>query len=1174
MLQKRNWPIHAGLGLCLSLIVGRLELRAEDPFAATIRPTEARTPEEERKGFHLPPGFEIQLFAAEPEIQKPINMAFDSRGRLWVSGSTEYPFPAPLDRKGRDSIRILEDTNGDGKADKVTVFADGLNVPIGLYPFKNGCIAYSVPNIYWLEDTDGDGKADKREVLYGPFDYGRDTHGMQNAFRRGFDGWIYADHGFANHSSVRGKDGHLVEMQSGNTYRFKPDGSRIEQFTWGQVNPFGLTFNSVGELYSADCHTKPIMLLLRRGYYDSFGKPHDGLGYVPGVMQHDHGSTAIAGSACYESTQFPAEFRGDMFCGNVMTSRVNRDAIQRIGGTVKAIEKPDFVISDDPWFRPVDIQIGPDGALYIADFYNKIIGHYEVPLTHPGRDRHRGRIWRVTYVGTKDRPGKLDSKIDLRSQNPGAVIAAFEHPNLGVRMRAGDEIVDRIGSPAIGELRKSLSSKIAVVRTQAMWGLYRLQALESTELQRLANDPDRLVRCHAMKALAESANWSNEMTSLLVDKLNDPDALVVRMATDAMGQHPESPFGAALLGLWDRTLAEDVHLRHAIKLALLEVAKRPGSLTKIANEDSKPAHAELLAQIALAIDGRESGEFMLAYLKKTSPPTDVLAKLLLHAAKHVPNVADVEALAGIAQRGVANNIDLQLDLLLAIKEGLVQRGLKEPPAIRDWGATLAKRLLDSIDPGSLSWTSWTPDHQPAAPWKLQKRNSADGKSNRFLSSFPLGESYTGVLQSKVFKIPGELRFYVCGQHGEPEKPADNRNRVRLRLADSNEVIADAISPRNDVAQQVRWTLTKHAGKRGYIEVVDGCDLPSWAWIAVGRFEPPVVAIPESGPDVAAKRMRSAAQIAETLKLRDLSDRLHQIVGEECADVDARAAAARACEAIAPTTLGSAFVEVIGDRAVSPTARNEAAVAIFGTDSKSTIETLGRLARAVPYRLQTAIAERLAESKSAGVTLLDLVDAGSISARVLQAQTIRNKLLSTNPPDVAARIQKLTASLSPIEAEIQKLIQSRRSKFNKVKGSAERGQAVFVKNCGTCHQIAGKGVVVGPQLDGIGGRGIERILEDTLDPNRNVDPQFFATLFTLTDGRVVTGLLRRQQGKSVVYVDQAGKEVTLASDQIEQQTKSHYSPMPANWGTAMSETDFYDLLAYLLSQRAEPVKPLK
>ena len=234
---------------------------AADPFAENIRTTPARTPQEEQKTFHLPPGFEIQLVASEPDIDKPINMAFDAKGRLWVTGSREYPFPVKPPAKGHDTIHVLENFDQDGHAQKISLFADGLNIPTGVYPYKNGVIAYSIPYIHFFEDTNNDGKADVDHLLYGTIGT-RDTHGMTNSFRRGFDGWLYATHGFSNTSKVKSKGDTAITMTSGNTYRIKPDGSRIEQWTWGQVNPFGLAFDPYGNLYSGDCHSEPLTMLL------------------------------------------------------------------------------------------------------------------------------------------------------------------------------------------------------------------------------------------------------------------------------------------------------------------------------------------------------------------------------------------------------------------------------------------------------------------------------------------------------------------------------------------------------------------------------------------------------------------------------------------------------------------------------------------------------------------------------------------------------------------------------------------------------------------------------------------------------------------------------------------------------------------------------------------------
>src|SRR5262245_38495003 len=275
------------------------QLSAQPPWKPSphVAATDPLPPDKQLKKFHLPPGFEIQLVAAEPAINKPINIAFDAKGRLWVTGSIEYPYPAKEGTKPRDKVWVLSDFAADGKARKVEVFADGLNITIGVLPLADckSALVYSIPNIYKLTDTDGDGKADKKEVLYSGYGFG-DTHGMTGEFMWGLDGWVYCCHGYANTSKVKSKGDTAITMHSGNTYRIKPDGSKIEQWTWGQVNPFGLAFDPLGNLYSTDCHTRPLYQLLRGAHYPHFGnKVQDGLGFGPEMVTHDHGSTAIAG---------------------------------------------------------------------------------------------------------------------------------------------------------------------------------------------------------------------------------------------------------------------------------------------------------------------------------------------------------------------------------------------------------------------------------------------------------------------------------------------------------------------------------------------------------------------------------------------------------------------------------------------------------------------------------------------------------------------------------------------------------------------------------------------------------------------------------------------------------------------------------------------------------------
>ncbi len=501
-----------------------------------VRETDALTPEREQARLRVPEGFEVQLFAAEPQINKPINMAFDARGRLWVSSTAEYPYAAAQDRwtdaqgsfvrDSRDAIKILEDTNGDGRADKVSDFADSLNIPTGVLPWHKpehhaGCIAWSIPNIWYFADTDGDGKADLREVLFGPLGYEKDTHGMCSSFRLGFDGWVYATHGFSNTSQLKTKSGATLELNSGNVFRFRPDASEVELWSAGQVNPFGLAWDRYGNLYSADCHSSPVYQLLRGAHYPSFGKPHDGLGFGPVMCRHTHGSTGICGIVYLDGGVWGPERNDRVLVGNVVTSKINQDHVVFKGSTPVAKEEPDFLVSEDPWFRPVDLQLGPDGALYIADFYNKIIGHYEVPLNHPGRDRERGRIWRVAKKTPHQRPPTTDEAAEailaLKRLGSSGELSAPERAELTWKLhsnepgyrRAAAEVL--YGHPALETIQPLLAALQDTPEEDAslVHGL-RLALRESLKLPgALASQPDNAVLLGIALAVptAEAAHY-------------------------------------------------------------------------------------------------------------------------------------------------------------------------------------------------------------------------------------------------------------------------------------------------------------------------------------------------------------------------------------------------------------------------------------------------------------------------------------------------------------------------------------------------------------------------------------------------------------------------------------------------------------------------------------------
>lgn len=1145
-------------------LVGILNLgRAADPFAEGVRSTPWLKPEEEQKRFHLPPNFEIQLVASEPDIIKPMNMAFDARGRIWVTVTREYPYAAPLDKPARDAIKILEDTNGDGKADKVTTFAEGLNIPTGIYPFHGGCIAWSIPNIWLFKDTNGDDKADSREALFGPLGWERDTHGMNSSFRRGYDGWLYATHGFNNNSTLRGKDGSEIKLNSGNTYRIRLDGSRVEQHTWGQVNPFGLCFDPLGNLYSADCHSAPIYQLLRGGYYPSFGKPHDGLGFAPTMMDHAHGSTAICGLMYYTDVLWPEEFRDNMFVGNVMTSRLNRDKLTEIGSTKIAKEMPDFLTTGDPWFRPVDFHLGPDGALYILDFYNRIIGHYEVPLEHPGRDRTSGRIWRVVYRGSDGKLRLHARKLDLSHASAAELVRELRDPNPTWRALASDQLVDRLGKQALPALKKALKNKpTATQKVHVLWALYRLGGIEEAMLAEATRDATREVRTHAMRIFIETPEISSTSRKLVMAALQDKEAIVQRCAAEALAAHPGAENIEPLLAFRESVSPKDTHLFYVARKALRDQLLVPGAMASL---QLNKQQQEFIADVAVAVRTEEAGAWLVKYMQRAPLSREQSINYLRHATRYAPEL-EMDLIADVARSKVGSDLDLQLELFKSVQEGAGQRGKPLNPRCHAWGEDLAQELLASSGPEALEWHNTPlpgmPD--PKNPWFVQKRVSADGdKNSRFLCSLPPGgERLTGILRSKPFTVPERLKFFVAGHDGFPGKPAQKKNVVRLRLEESLGVIADVYPPRNDTAQPVEWDLAAHRGKKAIFEVTDGDSGDAYAWLAIGRFDPPVVKVPAIDPSQTARRQKSAAELAAALSIKSLQPRLENLLLNPSTELEPKAAIAQTLITFRPNDQLAALAGQIADANLSDTLRGQIIRAIVGKTSAR--EALTNTLRLASHRIQQKLAQALAGSSVGAEFLLQAAADGQVSRALLVDRSTKEKLLAAKIPDADKRVAKLTEGISAPSEALQKLIEKRRRKFSVAAGDAAEGGRLFTQNCAVCHQIAGTGGLIGPQLDGISNRGVERICEDILDPNRNVDPAFRSTLLVLKDGDVASGLFRREEGETIVLAESTGKEIFIPKQNVSEKRQSDSSLMPENFGELLSEEQFNNLLVFLLS----------
>ena len=473
------------------------------PYTPAASP--ALSPAEAQKRFVVPEGFEVRLFAAEPDVVNPVAMTWDERGRLWVVELYEYPLGAPPGAKPRDRIKILEDTDNDGRADKVTVFADGLNLATGIALGNGGVYVGQAPDLLFLRDTNHDDKADTREVLLTGFGLD-DRHELLNGFNWGPDGWLYMTHGVFTHSRVKIPEASApgVEVTAA-VARYQPTTKKFEVFADGTSNPWGVDFDRYGNAFVSACvidhlfHMAPGGIYVRQG-----GTPANPYAYelLPSIVDHKHHMAAYCGICIYQGDQFPEEYRGHVFMGNIHQNAINHDRLIPNGSSFKAVAEKDFLTTSDGWFRPISEQVGPDGALWIGDWYDKYPCYQNAQADPEGVDRDRGRIWRVVYAGKspgKKMPSRPDTKMDLTKASSQELMKLLDHPNEWQRRMAQRLLTDRMlllrGESERRQARQALEKIILngqplECRLSALWTLCDSSMLSiSSDIQRFSDDP-------------------------------------------------------------------------------------------------------------------------------------------------------------------------------------------------------------------------------------------------------------------------------------------------------------------------------------------------------------------------------------------------------------------------------------------------------------------------------------------------------------------------------------------------------------------------------------------------------------------------------------------------------------------------------------------------------------
>jgi putative membrane-bound dehydrogenase-like protein len=536
-------------------------------------------PEESVKHTVHPEGFELKLFASDPDIKRPICMNWDHRGRLWIAESVDYPNERKLAGQGRDRLVICDDTDGDGRADKFTVFADKLSIPTGFTFARGGVIVLQAPHTLYLKDNDGDDVADERRILFtGWSTY--DTHAGPSNLQYGLDNWIYGMVGYAGFRGTVGGEEHSFRT---GFFRFKPDGSKIEFLRNTSNNSWGVGFSEEGILFGSTANGNPsVYLPIPNRYYErvrgwssrvlsTIAESDKFYPITDKVRQVDfHGRfTSAAGHALYTARTYPKLFwnRAAFVCeptGHLVATYL----LEREGADFSSRYDWNLLASDDEWTAPIMAEVGPDGNVWIIDWYNYIVQHnptppgfktgkgnaYETPL----RDKTHGRIYRLVYKGAK-----VPNPTPLQNGSPEELVAALKHDNLFWRRYAQRLLVERQKLDVLPELLRLAADPsvdeigLNAGAIHALWTMHGLGTLEGAQPKATAGAVAALRHKSAgvrRNAVAVVPRNKDSLRAVLDAKLLDDRDAQVRLATLlAVAEMPaEAEAGLAVAALLNK----------------------------------------------------------------------------------------------------------------------------------------------------------------------------------------------------------------------------------------------------------------------------------------------------------------------------------------------------------------------------------------------------------------------------------------------------------------------------------------------------------------------------------------------------------------------------------------------------------------------------------------------
>ncbi len=1165
-------------------------LLAESPLSAA----------DELKTFTAAPGFSVELVATEPDIAKPVAIAFDDAGRLWLTTDFEYPLDGNenpdaarrlFETGGRDRILVI-DRPCDPGPHVPRVYADGLAMPMGILPVRDGLVLGHGPEILFLGDTDGDGRADEREVLLGGFGID-DSHLLPHGFTRGPGGWIYFAQGAFNRSRVRTREGPVVSFDLCKIGRFRADGHRFEVAAVGLNNVWGFDFDRSGAFFAQEANDLgyPVVPFRLSASWPGIGmdrmRPY--APFLPPLADFRMGGTGLSGLAlASDRGTLPPEWDGVAFVANPIARKIQAIRIDREGSEFRLEKLADFLESTDEWFRPVALRFGPDGCLYVVDFYNKIISHNEVPRTHPERDKTRGRIWRVRWDGAPRRDVP-----DLTRLPAEDLLSRLASDSTWESRAAWHQIVDRKETALAPRLRAlATSDGSADARLLALWSLEELRLADAATLRALASEPDPALRREAVRVLADGDFAESDVLAIAsrVDVEEDPRVreeiaralgsiespgprALSRLASLAGAPlpgetvNPEGGGGPVLVG----AASDRAFLRFLVRMNLERHSDATRALLDADAGHALPAEARLLA--ALACGAAAPAARALADLERDVSEDELLAAVS-HAGDPVVGAAlarvfalpaaletllrlatrfDPEPIRPVLGRAAASSpIDLALRLGAAFglreTEPLALEALGDPElalsaarALRAIGTARIDRLhaaaaaapFGSALAREAALALAASDCPEAGKLLLDLLPDLDAEPRRAAAE-ALARTRAGARSL--------LGAVASGAIGAGEVSGAAWDRVRSQLAGDAE--AEAIL--REHAPPLARVLRLEGGNDDYADADIDLSGPFTveAWVRLD---------PEISNEVGILGRPGGADL-------NFAGKLFRVYGgPEHGD-----------RVIARTPIReSAWTHVAATRDASGRFRIYLDGDLDADESRPLDAAFSALdvGRTTPGGAGTK--GEIAEFRAWSVARSEDEIRGAFERAIERAPGLVVRFAGDGPwgrsLSGVARVESVLEG-PPVRTDAE--LRARDLRFARARrllaagGDAGQGREVFEATCLTCHTVAAGGAGLAPSLSGASLRSDDALLRAILEPSVAVEPGYRKFVVTTRDERILDGFLAREDDGAIVLRTVEGEEIRIPRADVRRAGFTRASMMPDGLLDALPDADVAALFAYL------------